>query len=189
MRTPRRRATYEFAKRSYEFTNRGRASRAARGYHRGVPALAPPMSPAQVAFVEQAVAILVGTCDAAGVPEAVRAAAVAIAPDRARATVLVPEAMAARTLANLQANPRLAVTTADLPTFATVQLKGTVTAVRAATASEQPRADGYRARFAREFAWAGADLLATRPVATAPCVAIELTLTAIHTAAPDPLAP
>lgn len=189
MRTPRRRATYEFAKRSYEFTNRGRASRAARAYHRRVPTLAPPMSPAQVAFVEQAVAILVGTCDPAGLPEAVRGVAVMIAPDRTRATVLVPEAIAARTLANLRANPRLAVTTADLPTFGTVQLKGDVTAVRAATPDEQPLADRHRARFAREFAWAGAALLAARPVATAPCVALELSVTAIHTAAPDPLTP
>lgn len=155
-------------------------------YHRRVTA--PPLSPALAAYVEGAAAILVGSCDADGVPEGVRGVGVQLGADRTTATVLIPAAVAATTLANLRANPRLAVTAADLPTFGTVQLKGMVTEVRDATAAERPLALAYRARFAQEFAWTGADVLRARRVVAWPCVALALRIDAIHATAPDPRA-
>lgn len=149
--------------------------------------LSPPLTTELVAYVERAASILVGTVDAALVPDCVRGVGVRVAADRAHLTVLVPTAQVAAALANLRSNPRIAITTAALPTFDTVQVKGTVTAIRDADDADRPLALAYQDRFAEEFAWAGREVTRTRRVATWPCTAIDVAITTIFTAVPDPL--
>lgn len=150
--------------------------------------LSPPLTTELVRYVEHAASILVGTCDADHVPDCVRGVAVRVSADRSRLTVLVPTAIAGPALANLRHNPRLAVTTAALPTFDTVQCKGTVLAIRDAAEADRPLALAYQDRFAAEFAWAGPEVTRTRRIATWPCTAVELAIDTIYTAIPDPLA-
>lgn len=149
--------------------------------------LSPPLSTELVLYVERAASILVGTVDAALVPDCVRGVGVRVAADRRHLTVLVPTAIAAPALANLRGNPRLAVTTAALPTFGTVQVKGTVTAIRDGDDADRALALAHQERFADEFAWAGREVTRARRVATWPCTAIDLAITTIFTAIPDPL--
>lgn len=133
--------------------------------------------------------ILVGSCDDALVPDCVRAVGVRVWPDGARVTVLVPAATAATLCANLERNPRLAITTAGLPTFATLQLKGRVVARRQGDERDRALALDFQPRFAEEFAWAGPLTTATRRIAVWPCLALDVAVEAVHRAAPDPLGP
>jgi hypothetical protein len=152
-----------------------------------VAELSPPLSTELVDYVERAASILVGTCNAMLVPDCVRGVGVRVAADRAHLTVLVPTAIAGPALANLRSNPRLAVTTAALPTFDTVQVKGTVIAIRDGDDADRALAARYTARFADEFAWAGREVTRVRRIATWPCTALDLAITTIYTAIPDPL--
>jgi hypothetical protein len=152
-----------------------------------VAELSPPLTTELVDYVERAASILVGTVDAALAPDCVRGIGARVAPDRRHLTVLVPTAVAGPCLANLESSPRIAVTTAALPTFATVQVKGTVIAIRAGDEADRALAARFQLRFADEFAFAGRDVTRTRRIAIWPCTALELAITTIYTAAPDPL--
>lgn len=150
-----------------------------------MPQQPPPLLPEQVTFVESAASILVGTTTAELAPEVVRGVAVRALPGGERAVVYVPTAAAERTLVNLAATSRIAVTTAGVPTYNTIQLKGTVVSVRDADEAERAIAETYRRGFAAEFAWAGS-LLDQRPVVVWPCKAIELAIEMIFLEAPAP---
>ncbi len=153
-----------------------------------MPQLPPPLTTELVDYVERAASILVGSADASLVPDCVRGVGVRVATSGARVTVLVPTAIVGHTLANLRSNPRLAITTAALPTFATVQVKGTVIAIRDGDEADRALAARYQARFADEFAWAGRDVTRARRIAIWPLTALDVDITAIFTAAPDPFA-
>lgn len=106
----------------------------------------------------------------------------------ARVSVLVPTAMAGRTLANLTTNPHLAVTTASFPTYSTIQLKGSVVAMRDGDEVDRALASAFQPRFASEFGWAGDAITRVARIAVWPCTAIELAIDTIYTEAPAPLA-
>jgi hypothetical protein len=138
-----------------------------------------------VTFLERAASILVGSTSAARLPEVVRGVAVRALPGD-RALVYLPVAHAERTLANIAATAQLAVTAAGVPTYNTIQLKGTVTNVRDATDDERALAETYRAGFAAEYAWAG-DIARRRVVTVWPCKVLELHIDMIFIEAPAPL--
>lgn len=145
-----------------------------------------PLRADQVTFLERAASILVGTSTAARVPEIVRGGAVRVLPGGVRALVYVASALAQRTLDNVAATSLLAVTTAGVPTYNTIQLKGTVTSVRDATDDERAIAETYRAGFAAEYAWAG-EVARQRVVTVWPCKVLELHIDMIFVEAPAPL--
>ncbi|HVK88062.1 MAG TPA: hypothetical protein VM513_28275 [Kofleriaceae bacterium] len=151
-----------------------------------MPQQPPPLGPEQVAYLEAAASILVGTSTAELQPEVVRGVAVRALPGGERVQVFVPAALAQRTLANVAATSRLAVTTAGVPTYNTIQLKGRVAAVRDATDAERDLAATYRHGFAAEFAWAGA-IVGQRAVGVWPCKVFELAIEMIYIEAPAPL--
>lgn len=102
-------------------------------------------------------------------------------------SVLLPTALAARTLANLAEHPQLSVTTAAYPTFSSVQLKGKCTAIRTAADTDRALATSFAAKFATEFAWAGQQVLERAKVTTWPCTELELAIDTVYTEAPAPL--
>jgi hypothetical protein len=153
-----------------------------------VPEAAPPLAPDQIEYVETAASILVGTCDAALVPEGVRAVGIRVHPGGKRATVLVPSAIAGRTLDNLAATPRIAVTTGSLPTYSTIQLKGLARSIRDAAPEDRALAEAFHVRFDAEFAWADA-FARQRRVTTWPCKAIDIDIETLYLEAPAPHAP
>ncbi len=153
-----------------------------------MPESLPPLRPDQVAYLEGATSILVGSCSSARMPEGVRGVGIRVLAGGGRVSVLVPTAMAARTLANLASNPHLAVTTASFPTYSTIQLKGELVAVRDGDEIDRALASSFQARFATEFAWAGDAITRTARIAVWPCTAIELAIETVYTEAPAPLA-
>ena len=153
-----------------------------------MPEAAPPLQADQIAYVEAAASILVGTCSAQLVPEGVRAVGIRVHPGGKRVTVLVPTAIAARTLDNLTAAPRIAVTTGTLPTYSTIQLKGLARNIRDAEPADRAVAEAFQSRFDAEFAWADA-FARQRRVTTWPCKAIDVDIETLYLEAPAPHRP
>src|SRR5687768_5786715 len=99
--------------------------------------------------------MLVGTCGVDLAPDCVRAAGVRIWPDACRLTVLVPHATSATSIANVRANPRLALTLSQIPSHTTIQIKGKVLEVRAGDAADLDLAIRYRVELADALARIG----------------------------------
>jgi hypothetical protein len=150
-----------------------------------MPEVAPPLTAEHIDYLERAASILVGTCSADLAPEGIRAVGLRVHPSRTRVSVLVPSAIAGRTLDNLTAGPRIAVTTAASPTFSTIQLKGLSRGVRDGDAADRTLAEAFLPKFEAEFSWA--DLARSVHIATWPLKVIDLDIESIHVEAPAPL--
>lgn len=151
-----------------------------------MPVSRPPLQPAQIEYLEKASSILVGSATTERVPEGVRGVGVRVLPGGDRVEVLVPEALVARTLANLAENPQLSITTASVPTFSTIQVKGRFVGARDGAGSDHALALAFQPRFAAEFAWADAITRAAR-ISVWPCKVLELQIENIYTEAPAPM--
>ena len=75
-------------------------------------------------FLESGVSVIVGTCDAACVPEAVRAWGPRVGRDRRSISLCVALATSGRTLKNLRDGSCIAATFALPTNYKTIQLKG-----------------------------------------------------------------
>lgn len=152
-----------------------------------MPTASPPLTAEHVAYLANAATILVGTCNPALQPEGVRGVGIRVHPDRMRVSVLVPTILAARTLDNLTATPRIAITTAAYPTFSSIQLKGLARGVRdASPTDDRALADAFQARFETEFAWANVVARQVR-LTTWPCKLIDVDIETIYVEAPAPV--
>jgi len=99
------------------------------------------IEPEVVAQLESACALLVGSVDPHGVPDAIRGWGVEVlGPDRLR--VLLSD-NADRTLANLADGGRIALTTTHFVTLLSWQLKGRATAIGPVTAADRIRYDAF----------------------------------------------
>lgn len=105
------------------------------------------LSDAVVEFMNVARSVAVGTCDDKHIPYGTRVAAVRIWPDRQHVTAFLAEAIAARTLANLRANPRVGIQVSNPPDHRTLQLKGVLYATRNA----EPDDRAYIEQFIEEL--------------------------------------
>lgn len=152
-----------------------------------MPVSKPPLQPAQIEYLESASSILVGSATADRVPEGVRGVGVRVLPGGTRVEVLVAEAVAARTLANLAENSQLSITTGSLPTFSTIQVKGRCASVREGDARDHALALAFQPRFAAELAWAGDEITRVARIAVWPCKVLELAIDDIYTEAPAPM--
>jgi hypothetical protein len=94
--------------------------------------------------------LMVATASAQGVPHLTRAWGARVLSGGTDLRVLVPSDDPV-TLANLAATGAVAVTGADVPTFASVQCKGHALAVEPATAGDRARFSRYRAELARSI--------------------------------------
>ncbi len=150
-----------------------------------MPVSRPPLEPAQIEYLESASSILVGSATADRVPEGVRGVGVRVLSGD-RVEVLVPEAIVARTLANLGENPQLSITTGLLPTFSTIQVKGRFVGVRDGDVRDHALALAFQPRFAAEFAWAGEAITRVARISVWPCKVLELAIENIFTEAPAP---
>ncbi len=130
--------------------------------------------------------ILVGTCSADLAPDCVRGVGVRVWPGACQLTVLVPVAVAATAIANLRENPNIAITQSHIPTYRTIQIKGTVREIRDGSDDDHRYATSYRDRFARDLAWAGlgrGHRLGVRPVH-----AIDVEIAVVFSQTPGPVA-
>jgi hypothetical protein len=148
----------------------------------------PPLPAELVALIEGGVSILVGTCSRDLAPEAMRGMGVRIWPGASQLTVLMPAATAARSIANLRENPRIAITLAQIPSHRTIQVKGTVLAIRDGVADDHELAKRYREKLADDFAFIGQPTANTLALGIWPCHAVDVDITVVYAQTPGPVA-
>ncbi|MBT5774031.1 MAG: pyridoxamine 5'-phosphate oxidase family protein [Dehalococcoidia bacterium] len=106
-------------------------------------------------FLRLGVAAVVGTAGSDGRPEIARAWGLIPQPDDRTLTVFIPTAHADRTLSNLKANRRVAVTCSLPTTYEAYQLKGELLGTRDGRESDRPIVEMYREAFLSETATIG----------------------------------
>ena len=134
------------------------------------------------------VSLLSATCSAALVPESQRAAGVRVWPCACKLTVLLPKATGAIAIANLRENPRLAVTMSQIQTYRTVQVKGTVFAVRDADDEDRALMERWAAGFRASIAWVGVPEGLTRGLNLWPAWAVDMDIVHVFAQTPGPVA-
>jgi hypothetical protein len=99
------------------------------------------IGPELAEFLESPCSLIVGTLDAAGLPDASRAWGVEVLDDRRLRVLLSTQAPVARR--NVESGGALALTATHFLTFESVQLKGRATHVEHATPADRIRFDQY----------------------------------------------
>jgi hypothetical protein len=153
-----------------------------------VSASFPPLPDELAAFVQGGVSLLSGTCSAALVPESQRAAGVRVWPGNCKLTVLLPKATGEIAIANLRENPRLAVTMSQIQTHRTVQVKGSVFAIRDADAEDHALMERWAAGFRAALAWVGIPEGVTRGLKLWPAWAVDVDIIHVFAQTPGPVA-
>jgi hypothetical protein len=153
-----------------------------------LPDAYPPLPPELVTFVEGGVSLLVGTCSPELVPDCVRAVGLRVHPGARQLTVLLPAATSATSIANLRANPRLAVTMSQVANHRTMQVKGPVLAIRDGNEDDRALATRYRLLFADTLAFVGQPPATTLRLSIWPCHAIDIDIAVVYSQTPGPSA-
>ena len=98
-------------------------------------------------LLDGGVAIIVATADEQAVPAITRGWGAMLDPESDRLTLAVTARDSSPTAAQLDADRPISLTLSDMPTYATVQVKGSVAAVRHPTAGDLKRVEAHLARF------------------------------------------
>lgn len=128
------------------------------------------------AFLQQGLAINLGT----------RVTAAVVDADREHLVLYVPKVASARVLADLQANGEAAVVFARPEDDRACQVKGRYVAHRAARAAERPAVEAQWHGFMRQLETVGMPGESSRRWIVWPCVAIRIRIGAIFSQTPGP---
>jgi Pyridoxamine 5'-phosphate oxidase len=141
---------------------------------------------ALAAFLQQGLAINIGTRNARLEPNAAYVPAVVVESGGTHLVVYVPQVGADRVLADLESNGQAALVFARPQDDRACQVKGTVVSVREAAADERPVVDSQYQGFMRQLEMIGMPGESTRPWITWPCHAVRLKVTALYSQTPGP---
>lgn len=144
------------------------------------------LSPELTRLVQSGVSILVGTRDASFTPESLRAVGARVEPGGSQVTIFVPEAIGARTFANVAENGRIAVCFCEIATHRTIQIKGRVVEQRPAEEAERGVVECYRRSFAEALAHVGLPRRVTFRIAHWPARALRIALETCFAQTPGP---
>lgn len=146
------------------------------------------ITPSIANFLESGLSLLVGTRSRELVPEALRAVAARVLPDRRHVALFVPLATAARTIENLRDNGRVAVTFSNPLDHTTFQAKGHMTQMARAADSELPWLEAYFREFAAKLDLVGLPPKVTYRMARWPAWNVEFRVEEMFAQTPGPLA-
>lgn len=145
-------------------------------------------------LADQGVAVVVGTRDAAGVPEVSRGWGVRVLPQQQVLEVCLPAGSNRQALDNLEDNQQIAVTLALPSTYRSVQLKGRAVDISTPSPDELQRVARHREAFLREAAAAGlpehlgSRLFAVEDAASAGLVRVRVAVDEVFDQTPGPTA-
>jgi hypothetical protein len=140
------------------------------------------------AFLQQGVAINIGTRNARLEPSAAYVGAALVDADRKHLTVFVPAIGADAVLADLQANGQAAIVFARPEDDRACQVKGTFVSVRPASDDESALVHEQYAGFLRQLQIIGMPGESTRSWVVWPALAVRLRVTAVFDQTPGPKA-
>ena len=138
------------------------------------------------AFLQEGIAIQLGTRNARLEPNGVRVIAATVESDGTHVLAFVPEASARQVLPDLESNGQAALVFARPPDERACQLKGTFAGARPATADECSVAEAQWDRWLDRLATIGLPRKAFEHWITCPCVAIRVRVNAIFNQTPGP---
>lgn len=141
---------------------------------------------ALAAFLQQGLAINIGTRNARLEPNAARVSAVLVDADRRHLVLYVPRLAAKTVLADLHANGQAAVVFARPEDDRACQVKGTFVSDRPARVTERAPVAAQWDGFVRQLETVGVPGEASRPWVFWPCVAIRLRVHAVFSQTPGP---
>jgi hypothetical protein len=139
-------------------------------------------------FLQQGVAINVGTRNARLEPNASYVGAALVDADRRHLTIYVPQVGAEAVLADLEANGQAAVVFARPEDERACQVKGTFVSQRPATADEEAEVLRQYLGFLHQLSLIGMPGEASRTWVVWPAVAVRLRVTAVFEQTPGPKA-
>lgn len=148
--------------------------------------MAPRIPPDLAEFLDGGLSILVGTADERARPECTRGAGVTVDRAADRLTLYLPTCGAARTLENLRANGRIAVTFSRPHDHRTYQLKGRVRAIGDSSEADRQRQQRWLAAFSEQLAIVGVPRPVMRRWQIHPSVAVELEVEELFEQTPGP---
>lgn len=138
------------------------------------------------AFLQQGVAINIGTRNARLEPSASWVPAAVVEPGGTHLLVYVPSAGATAVLADLRDNGRAALVFARPQDDRACQVKGMFESVRDALDSDRPEIERQWAGFRRQLDLIGTPGEGAREWISWPCVAVRLRVTALFSQTPGP---
>lgn len=157
---------------------------------RTVPRLSPPpqsaLSDEIAAFLTQGVSLLVGTCDANGGPESMRAVGVDVQPDRRHLTIYLPEATSRETRTKLLDHPRIALLASYPLDHRSLQLKGTVKRLGVADDAALASIQRYLETFAHVLEGVGMPSGVVHSISHWPAFAVEFEVEELFVQTPGP---
>ncbi len=128
--------------------------------------------------------IVVGTRNAALLPESTRAVGSVVAPDGKHVTVFLPTAVSDRAIANIGDNGRVAIGYSSIGDHVSVQVKGRVVATRDANPDERDLIVRYIGAFAEALAMTGIPRATTRALNAWPAHAVTVEVSDIFDQTP-----
>ena len=136
------------------------------------------------AFLQSGVAIMVATRDGKLVPDLVRGFGAVVDPDRATVTLYLPDAVNARALGNLKADPRIAAVFCRPRDYQTYQIKGRCIGTRPAGSVDRE----LQRRYCEEFFQAVREVGLAHPERWrySPSTAVELRVEEVFDQTPGP---
>jgi hypothetical protein len=137
-------------------------------------------------FLQSGVSILVATRDAQLRPQCLRAMGATVDRARGIATLLLPEAVAEKTLAKLRDNGFIAITFSRPVDHRSIQLKGKCSGMRPCTDEERAMQERYRAAFAEQLQVVGLPRAISMQVRCTPSVAVDVTIAELFEQTPGP---
>lgn len=150
--------------------------------------LPPPFDPELVEFLESGVSLLVGTCDARGVPSCSIATGARVSSARGEVTVYLTEKLAPRLIDNLRENPRIAVTFSRTIDHRSLQLKGDVVAIEKTDESGKRAQEEYLRRYAAALIMLGFPKDVANGIAYFPSLAVTFRAIGVFEQTPGPRA-
>ncbi|MDB4937232.1 MAG: hypothetical protein JWP87_4204 [Labilithrix sp.] len=136
--------------------------------------------------LEAGVSIIIGTRDAANIPEVARAAGAAVSRDRTELTIYLHETWGAKALANLRENGDIAVGFQRPYDNFAIQMKGKCTRFVEASEGDRSVVDRYHATFGEQMYMVGFPRSITKRFVFWPAVAVTFTVRDIFVQTPGP---
>ena len=138
------------------------------------------------AFLQEGIAIQLGTRNERLEPNGVRVVALSVEGDGHHVVAYVPQAAAGLVLPDLESNGQAALVFARPPDERACQVKGTFTGARAATDADRPMVLGQWERWRDRLGSIGYPRATSENWIVWPCVAVRIRVQAIFDQTPGP---
>jgi hypothetical protein len=139
-----------------------------------------------LAFLQGGKSLVIGTCDRDLLAECARGVGLRSGADREHVSVFLPGPSAARTLANLRDNGRIAIGLSHPPDHRSLQLKGRLTALEPATDEDLAFVRGYMAELAAVLDVIGLPARVVSRINYQPCFRADVRVEEIYLQTPGP---